>query len=309
MPICTPEQLERAEAGDLDTLAALEERGLMIGAHETAAEYVARLRELEHNLQAIDQRLAETGEFEIEDACVRADRRIPAELLGPANEETWEKFRFRVDWVPGFFTDPSFSWLFGGCAYYRRSDFFALFIVRHSFAKSAKWLIYDRDELFAHETCHVARIALDSERFEEHFAYMTSRSRFRKAVGGALRSPSDTFMVLGSCLLLLVVQVLGDVARLPIPRAPFWLLFVATVAWLVVRLSQDRHVIRVALQRLEERFPNASMPVAFRCTDAELDRLARTPAAGINELVDEWTETHLRWQVIRARFNPAPARG
>ena len=129
-----------------------------------------RLGELREHYGVMEASLAEGGRYEIEGVAVEAHARIPAELFGRAKAVTRDMYGFDADWVPGFFVDMAFGWFFGGCAFHFFPDFFTLFMIRRSFAERERWLIYDRDELLAHEMCHVARVALDSTVFEEVFA-------------------------------------------------------------------------------------------------------------------------------------------
>jgi len=140
------------------------------------------------------------GVYEVEGLSFPAAQRIPREMVTNVAAITQEHYGFAIDWVPGFFADQSFGWLFGGCAYYFEPDFFALFIVRRSFEHHNRWLIYNRDELLSHELCHVARGGLKADFFEEEFAYGVSGSWFRQAVGGLFRTGSeglDRLLVLG----------------------------------------------------------------------------------------------------------------
>lgn len=310
------EHIDRAAEGDLDALAHLDALGLLLGADEEAEAYVERLRALERNIAGMDMDLAARGCFEVEGVTVRGDRRIPPALFGEADAVTEALYGFRIDWVPGFFINPRFSLLFGGCAFYFYPDFFALFIIRKAFERRQRWLIYDRRELLAHELCHVARIGLGSRLFEETFAYRTSPSRFRRAAGSALRSPADTFAFLGCTLLLLVAQVARTLFLPALPIYPFWGLIGLVTVFLGLRHARLRRTFQRALDRAAQLAPDAAPAVLFRATDEEILDLAATP--GPQDAAEWFAERcgeSLRWQVIRHRFRewqppsqaPAPA--
>jgi hypothetical protein len=301
------ETLARAAAGDLDALAELDARGFLAGAGETPAEYVARLRQFASRSEQLDRDLAAQGEVTLEDVTVQAAARIDPALYQEAGDITERLFRFRIDWVPGFYIDPRCAWLFGGCAFSFFPEFFALFIIRRSFATQARWFLYNRRELLAHELTHVARFALFHEQFEERFAYLTAESAFRRASGGIFRAPRDSFVLLGSSLLLLLAQLL-QLSLLPaLPMWLFWLGVLAAVAWLAARHLHAGRLFRRAAQALAPAFPAAPVTALLcRCTRDEILALAALRAeADAAAWVEARAATDWRWRLLRHRFGPA----
>jgi len=262
----TDAQLQAVETGDLATLCELDERGFLLGDAETTADFAERLRCLQRNIVDMQKALEKDGTYDVAGFDLRANDRIPAERFGPIHPLTRELYGFAIDWVPGFYIDPSFSWLFGGCAFYFFPDFFALFIIRKTFADRNRWLIYSRDELLAHEQCHVARIALNSAVFEETMAYQTSTSTFRRAIGGLFRKPTDSFMLLGSTMILLAGQLLRVLMGLPIPIVLLWCVVAGVVAFLAARHWRYDSLHRRALANLCEQWPDTGRCILFRCT-------------------------------------------
>ncbi len=305
MPI-TDLLIQRAAAADTDALCELDARGLMPAPGEAPATFAARLEKLRADLAEVEAELAKTGRFQIESEEFPAADRIPAELFADAHARTEELFAFRADWVPGFYVNPRFSWLFGGCAYSCHPDLFTVFIIRRSFAVRDRWFLYSRRELLAHELSHVARTSLDSTRFEERFAYLTSESGFRRRIGGAFYKPSDTFLLLGSLFLLLGAQLARVFFWEPLPVWPFWCAAFGVIAGLIQRHVRDGRRLERALARLAARFGANARAALFRCSDAEIAELAELPD---DNALAPWLARHaddLRWQVIENRFAPAP---
>ena len=292
-----------ALTGDLDALAALDARGFILGADETLEQFVDRLRSLMSRRDEMEAALAATGVYEIEGLTFSADRRIPRELISQVSAITEHHYGFSIDWVPGFFADPSFGWLFGGCAYYFDPDFFALFIIRKSFAEKKRWLIYNRDELLSHELCHVARSALQADFFEEEFAYGVSKSWFRKTVGGLFRTGTEAFYLLGGAMLLLAARIIQLFVFRSLPIWPFSLVMVIILAYLGFRLMQLRKLIKAARKHLTAAIGENAEKVLFRCTDLEILHVCQTdqPEA-IQTWLNQRRESSPRWQVIHHRF-------
>jgi hypothetical protein len=299
--------VDRAERGDPEALEQLDAAGLLLGAEETFAEYAERLRCLRRNIERMEDDLRRERTFTVEGITVQRDWRIPADLFAEAHTDTERLYGFRLDWVPGFFINPRHSLLFGGCAFYFFPDFFALFIIRRAFATRSRWLIYSRRELLAHELCHVARIAYGSRQFEEMFAYQTATSAFRRLAGSIFRGQAEAFCFVGSTLGLLVAQMLQTLVLPWWPVWPFWGLVMGVFLWLVVHLTALRRVWTRALEHAEWLAPGRGRTLLFRCTDGEVEELARRPSpAAARVWFEQVCQAQPRWRVTRARCR-APA--
>ncbi|NMA21328.1 MAG: hypothetical protein GX927_12185 [Lentisphaerae bacterium] len=300
-----PEKLiSLAEQGDLAALAELDAKGIFCADNENAASFAARVRLLNQKNQELDEALAADGSAAIEDVTIHQQDRIPENLFLEPLELTEKLYRFQADWVAGFFVDPAYGLLFGGCAYYFYPDFFALFIIRRSFRDKARWLFYQRKELLAHELCHVARVSFRAHVYEEIFAYKTATTAFRRFFGGIFRSPKDSFLFIGASCLLLVNQLCRAFLFPQLPSWPMWCLLVGILCWLVLRLLRDMKILRKARKHLAFIFPEQNViPVLFRCNDAEIQQLAILDNP---QDAQTWLEnrksTSLRWKITCTRF-------
>jgi len=247
--------------------------------------------------------LARDGAFEIDGLRFAAAEQIPPGIFGRAGDFTEQIYGFRVDWVPGFFVSRSLGWFFGGCAYHFPPHYFALFIIRKVFAARERWLFYRRDELLAHEQCHIARVRLHSTVFEEYFAYQTSDSRFRRSAGWLFRGPRDSSLVLVASALLLLAQMIRSFAWATMPVWPFWGAVGAVALSFILRQRRQAAIIRKARARLAESAIRQPEAVLFRCTDEEIAELAGPHgASGIGEWIAARAARSPRWQVIARRF-------
>jgi hypothetical protein len=283
--------------------AELDAQGLLVGSAESPEQYGERLRALKTNTLAMREALGTEGRYDVEGFVVSAEEEIPETLFADAAEVTRRLYAFSIDWVPGFFINPSFSLFFGGCAFYFYPDFFALFIIRKCFADRERWLIYSRTELLAHELCHVARLGLMSSVFEETFAYQTATSRFRRIMGSIFRRPSDSFLFLGSTLVLLLAQIVRTLFVPGLWIAPFWLGVAGVFAFLLARHVQHRRLFARAGQNLAGLAAADAGAVLFRCTDAEVFAISRlSDVEALREWIGERAAASYRWQVLIRRF-------
>ena len=300
-PLPDERELAAAEKGDLHALARLDQRGFLLGETEDAPAFAKRLRELRKNVQKMEESLARQGSFALEDITVSAQDRIPPGFYDEVARKCTDLYGFAVDWVPGFFINPKF-FLFGGWACCYNPDFFAMFVIRKSFREREKWLFYSRRELLAHELCHIARIALNSDVFEETFAYQTSSSSFRRLLGGVFLREGDTFLFLAATLFLLFGQILRTFAFPLFPAWPLWCVPAFATAWLAFRYARLRTLLKRARLHAATVFGQNAAKVLFRCSDNDIQTLASLPPDGVPAWLER--QNSLRWQVIRERFLP-----
>ena len=287
--------LQQAASGELEALVQLDSMGFIMGPKETPEAFAARIRTLKANIAKMDKSLADTGKYKVEGVTVSSKDRISRKLFDEAAKLDRSLYGFAIDWVPGFFIDPFF--LFGGCAFAFFPEFFAMFIIRRSFRKQSKWFIYKRQELLAHELCHIARIALDSTLYEETFAYQASPSTLRRLLGGLFLRATDSYMFLGVTFLLLFAQLLRVYWLPELPIAPFWWLITLTFSWLALRYAWLMGTLSRARKNAARLFGENAGKILFHCTDDEVKAWSKLETKGKAE---QWINQQegVRWKVI-----------
>ena len=146
------------------------------------------------------------------------------------------------------------------------------------------------------------RGSLEDEPYEEHFAYMTSDSAFRRWSGNCFRREWDAIAFLIPVVLLLVAQIVVYSGLLRLPVWPFWIIAFAFPAFLVVRNIPGRHTFFTAREKLEKNgFANPDAAL-FRMTSDEIRTLARTPDDETENYLKEKSRSELRWQILIHRF-------
>ena len=284
----------------------LDSHGLIAAPGETLESFAARIDELlrirarfdlrDNNPPPTEQIEAEVG-FK-----VGSLEPIAPEIVAEASKKTEKLFGFRADWVPAFFPSSGLGLLWGGCTVVTESGF-PVFFLRRGFRNKPKWFIYRRDELLAHELCHAVRSCLEDETYEEHFAYMTSNSAFRRWSGNCFRRESDAFAFLIPVVLLLVMQIVVYTGLLNLPLWPFWFIAFAFPAFLIARNIPERRTFFTARTKLEHSgFANPDAAL-FRMTADEIRTLARTPDDQVESFLQTKSESELRWQILIQRFH------
>lgn len=286
-------------------LVELDSMGLLLAPGEDCKSYKKRLEALFAHLEAIETELTKNKELRLFDAItVYNDRRIGAEIMKEAADLNQQFYEFEIDWVPGFFLTQSLGLLWGGCAISFPEDNLSIFLIRANFANKKRWLFYKRDELLAHELCHIARMPLQDRDFEEHFAYRLSPSRLRRYLGNCFQKTCDAIYFIIPFFVLLGIQTLKTFFFDWIPIFPFWILTGIYPAFLLIRNQMSRNKYFQAKKNLEEVKVTKILPILFRCTKDEIYTIAafKNDLLGLQEWVGKKTRTELRWKIMAERF-------
>ncbi len=307
--IITPEKLRLISQQDLPTLIEFDTLGLLIGPDETIHDYCNRLKQLQKNLTEFNLALDTQGYIEIFDMKFAKSDLIPEPIFSEAQKRTSTLYDFTITWIPGFFTNERMGWLFAGCALYHQDDFSALFLIRKSFQHHDKWLIYSRNELIAHELCHIAHIGFNMKNYEELFAYQTAESRFRRICGGLLRSTTDTYLLLGSAVVMMVAQFLNLAIRPPSewrnhPMPIIYLLCLMFMLYVILRYLFYFRRYQMAHQAIasiaDGRYATA---VLFRCSETEIKLIAKI---NLRDKLIHWISCRasqsMRWKIIKEKY-------
>ncbi len=291
---------------DLEALTTLDANGLFMAPEESEQDYLERLHQFAKRMHDFKAEM-ETGDgYVLDDLKLRPEKSVAQELIKECAGRTNEHYAFRAEWVPAFYINPKFSWLFGGCAYYSMPDMFTVVILRKTFRNRQRWLFYDRREILSHEMCHAARMAIGSEVFEERLAYQVSGSGFRRRFGGLLHSPFDTLAILGSTFLLLGMQMLKTFLLPGLPIFPFWMLVIGIVGFMLGRDRRCHRTLKRAIENLDKVTNNAAA-VAFRCSDTEIEQISKLEnPEELRGWIEKNCEHDRRWQVIVHRFTSPP---
>lgn len=292
-----------ATADDIFQIAlTLDHSGFFPAGDEDAAAFLQRVERL-HSVAAETEQLPTNGVElgKIVGFSVGEVSRMSKEIKDEAAEITMPLFAFRSDWVPAFFPKKGIGMLWGGCTVETESGN-PIFFLRNSFAKRKRWFIYNRSELLAHELCHAVRGVLHDNEYEEHFAYMTSSSAFRRWMGNCFQHEWDAIVFTAPVFLLLLAQILIFSGVLKWPIYPFWILAMIWPIFLVVRNIHSRNIYFRTYHKLEAAGFSQVQAVMFRMTSEEIHMFSRLSADELRAKLDSLSRQELRWRIITSLF-------
>lgn len=289
-----------------EDLTALDAAGFLAGRGESEAEYLERVANIRTAHAEFLTRLQTDGSAEtLDDIAVRLEDAIPGEFYDAPAEITENLYGFAVRHVPGFFLSSKVGMLWGGCLIGDPETYFSLFLLRNSFRKREKWLFYSRNELLAHELCHSARQALGETTLEEYFAYRTSPSWLRRALGNCFIRDRDAILFVLPSLLLLAAEIVRGFCFPAFPAWVFWILALVYPAFLLIRNQMSLELVKKARRALVRCGVEKPLAVMFRCTRGELVQLTRIASAEeLRGFAAAREDAEIRWRIIRERFLP-----
>ncbi len=296
------EIIEKVKSKDLEALAELDRRGLIIAKDESVECFAERLVSLQEKLTDLKEQTQTKSDYEIEGMKFKSQQLIPKSDFKASQDITNELYQFENDWVPGFYQNPKPSWLFGGCCYTSEPEFFSFFQIREKFKTQDRWLFYKREELLSHEMCHVARSGFNAKKFEEFFAYKTATKKLRQVLGSTLYSSFDTYFILIAAIMLPVLQVVTVANDILIPLHYFLYAFLGVLVGYAIRWQRIKRVYSKALKNMTAVFSDNAQAVLFRCDDAEIADIANWKLESAKGNVDDLQKESIHWQVICHRF-------
>lgn len=268
--------------------------GLIPGPKETLPEFLKRAKwclSLREELPKI---------IEISEEIKSKETIEDETLLYKVKPTTDFLFGMTPTWVPIVFSNHKLPFWQGGCAWiFQFSEITpigAFFQLRETLKKKAKYLgFYEREELIAHESAHIGRMAFEEPKFEEIIAFQSAKTGFRRFFGPFFGSSNESLWFLLTLFLLVVVMFF-------IP--PFIYLCLASVLALLIvgtlRVVSKQLKFQKCLSTLlkivkEEQKARA---IAFRLTDLEILSFAKFSSEEVLRYVDEEKQNSLRWKLI-----------
>lgn len=284
-------------------LIKLDREGFFPAEGESDLDFVRRVDEVKKSVARIYSDLKRTGHAEHLDCKLSFLDLIGETIIREADAVTDENFSFCHPAGIGFFHSGKVGWLWGGCTFFSADEPPALFFLRRDFAKKNKWHLYRRDEILAHELCHVVRQSIDDPGMEEYFAYRTSFSAFRRACGDLFNSWIESLIFLLFVLALPAAQFIKAFILPEFPVQIFWSGFAIFIAVISFRTYRRHRLVASAIEKLQSFGVAKPLAVLFRLRSVEIARVAKLrDEKAWQNLVSEKSRQSLRWKIIALRF-------
>lgn len=214
-----------------------------------------------------------------------------------AHARTLALFDFAADWVKAFYSKKQLPFWQGAVTWL---GYPPLIQLHPNFKKGSYLKLYQRDEVLAHEAVHAMRLPLASKRFEEHFAYQTSKSAWRRWLGPLFHTSKESSLF----LLLLLCSVLASYLLIWAPALTLLKLLIAlpwlALAYGLIRLSLEHRTLRTCEKNLRDviRNPQKARALMVRLTDQEIATFAALSSAHILAYALLEQERSLRWRQL-----------
>lgn len=228
--------------------------------------------------------------------CQKLDQRELNPKHSLAFEKVKEKFDIYPSWVEIIYNNKGLR--FWEAAFVETNLDKVQMQLKAHFLNHERFLhFYHRDEIIAHESCHIVRLGFNSSKFEEILAYQFS-PLFRKWLGPLFKTSVE-----GSVLVLLVLlSFLSDIFLFSHPLVwkigkilPIFYLFYLSIGLTKNYISFYR--CRKNLKKMLIQ-PDLSLAVMLRLTDREIEQFAKSSIRKIKEYIEKQVQLELRWQVI-----------
>lgn len=196
------------------------------------------------------------------------EEKVSDALWGWPKERLQSLFGFSPQWVSASFSSKGLLPWEAAATWVDDKHIYAIRLKKGSLVSR----LVDPCEVLAHEATHAARARFSESRFEEVFAYLTSKSRWRALVGPLFRNSTE-----GLCLVLLVA--LGSLSNCF--ESTLFILFYCVAALVVLylsfRLLQSRRFLEKAAKNIEPflQDPKKVKAFLFRLSDEEILSLAQ----------------------------------
>ncbi|HSX11896.1 MAG TPA: hypothetical protein VLF61_00195 [Rhabdochlamydiaceae bacterium] len=206
---------------------------------------------------------------------------------------TDQLFGFSIDWAVAYYSDKKLPFFQGAATWLieKQGIQIPMIQLKTRLEQAALYKMYHKKEILAHESVHAARMAFHAPRFEEIFAYMSSRSPVRKWLGPMFQKSWESYLffilLIGSVILQLFVE---STLFFLFP----WLYFAflcGRLIFLRFKLGQCLKKLKIVLLK-----PEQALPMAYRLTDQEILLFAKATPAQIKSYCAEQKE--LRWKLL-----------
>ncbi len=226
-------------------------------------------------------------------------------------------FDISADWISAFYHNQHLPFWQGAATWVIHEPSLnvklALLQLRKSLKKGSHLMIYQLDEVMAHETVHAVRMAFQEPIFEEHFAYLTSSSTFRKVFGPISKRPWEMTVLFG--FLIGIFFAMFDRLLWENNWSYFLLPFsyFCCLSWIslgLIRLAYLRTIFTRAHRKISKMVFDKPLAVLLRLTDKEIRFFSKASEEEVKDYISKEKMRSLRWkQIFFSYFDKVPKKG
>ncbi|OGN55619.1 MAG: hypothetical protein A2098_02125 [Chlamydiae bacterium GWF2_49_8] len=191
------------------------------------------------------------------------------------------------DWVPLSYSNRGLAPWQGAAVWIEEGS--ARIQLKKGFQKGRYLRIYSESEVLSHELVHLVRMAFDEPRYEEIFAYLASKSAFRRAFGPLFCRPGEAALFFALSFFPFLSFFWPTPLFLAFPG--IYLLF------LLWRLYKSRKRLNRCLENLASIAPRP-LVLAVRLSDEEVALFAALSAKELRAYIAG--KTSFRWRFLKA---------
>lgn len=274
------EKLRTAAPRDLPgLLGELDDAGFFLAPDESVTQLTERLSALADGLSLLPEEpllmklTADAAE-------------VSGTLRDRAYELTSQKFRFRMKWIPVWYSSRQ-TGIFSAGVLLEIDQILPLVFLNNGFSGKGKYMGYDAAETLAHEMIHAARIAFPASAYEEYFSCHVNRSAFRRAVRNLFRRWYLPLLFFGGLTIAAFLLAAGW---------HFWFALLLPSVLLFIREIILHRRIRAAGEKLHRAGLDEAL--LLRLSDSEIFALSRSKP---EEIMLKKNES-LRWAMLLEKF-------
>lgn len=274
------EKLRTAAPRDLPgLLGELDDAGFFLAPDESVTQLTERLSALADGLSLLPEEpllmklTADAAE-------------VSGTLRDRAYELTSQKFRFRMKWIPVWYSSRQ-TGIFSAGVLLEIDQILPLVFLNNGFSGKGKYMGYDAAETLAHEMIHAARIAFPASAYEEYFSCHVNRSAFRRAVGNLFRRWYLPLLFFGGLTIAAFLLAAGW---------HFWFALLLPSVLLFIREIILHRRIRAAGEKLHRAGLDEAL--LLRLSDSEIFALSRSKP---EEIMLKKNESR-RWAMLLEKF-------
>ena len=161
------------------------------------------------------------------------------------------------------------------------------------------------EEILSHEAVHAARTAFSEPKFEEHLAYLTSSSIFRRIFGPIFQSSKESLIFVVLLGLTIFFQMLAFIDSFFFPLFAFCSIssFIYAI-WGLKRLLQRRWTLLRAEKKLKIILKDNKKAryVLLRLTDQEIQKFSKWKAEKIYLYIASNVKKSVRFQQLHHSY-------